>query len=262
MSSFAELVAECRRQPPLVALVLGSGFGILAERLQGALAVSYLSLAELGAPSVPGHDGVLLLAEWGGQRSLVFSGRLHYFEGHPWRRVEQPVLLARDLGAKILLLTNAAGGIRDDLTPGSLMALRDHLDWTQPFAGRHSGPGQCPRPYSARLLGKLRDAAKTLGIALTDGVYAQVTGPSYETKAEIRALRSIGADAVGMSTAHEISRAQELGMECAALSCITNRAAGLGEGPINHEEVLASAATQGDRLAQLLEAFLQHLPRP
>ncbi|MCI0638566.1 MAG: purine-nucleoside phosphorylase [Gemmataceae bacterium] len=258
MSSFAELVAECRRQPPLVALVLGSGLGTLAEPLKDALAVSYSSLAELGSTSVPGHHGVLLLAEWGGLRSLVYSGRLHYYEGHPWRRVEQPVLLARDLGAKILLLTNAAGGIRGDLTPGSLMALRGHLDWTQPTAWRQSSPDKSP--YSARLLSKLHDVATELGIGLSDGVYAQVTGPSYETKAEIRALRSIGADAVGMSTAREINRAIELGMECAALSCITNRAAGLGDGPIHHEEVLASAATQRDRLARLLETFLQHLP--
>jgi purine-nucleoside phosphorylase len=160
----------------------------------------------------------------------------------------------------VLVATNAAGGIGDGLGPGSLMALGDHIDWTRPYWWRHAGPGGLgparPSPYSPRLLGLLAEAAESLRLELRRGTYAAVTGPSYETPAEIRALRACGADAVGMSTAREVGAAWEEGMECAGLSCITNRAAGLGAGPVHHGEVLVTAAAQADRLAGLLERFL------
>jgi purine-nucleoside phosphorylase len=170
------------------------------------------------------------------------------------------VQTAAFLGARILLLTNAAGGIHEALFPGSLMALRDHIEWTRPSSWRHPGPGGLgparPSPYSPRLLERLNQAARQLGIVLHQGVYAAVTGPSYETPAEIRALKTWGADAVGMSTAREVQMGSELGLECAAVSCITNRAAGLSQGPIHHGEVLTTAAQQREPLARLLEAFL------
>jgi purine-nucleoside phosphorylase len=159
-----------------------------------------------------------------------------------------------------LLLTNAAGGIRDDLGPGSLMALTDHIDWTRPFAWRHSGPGGLgsprPSPYSPHLRESLTRTAESLDMRLTEGVYAQMTGPCYETPAEIRALRSCGADAVGMSTGREAARGAALGMECVAVSCICNRAAGLSEALIHHEEVLAIGKRLREKLAGLIERFL------
>lgn len=243
-----------RRRRPRIALILGSGLGHLADRLTDAIELPFGQVPELEAPSIPGHRGAVLLGEWAGQAVLIFAGRLHAYEGHPWRRVAQPVRIARELGAETLLVTNAAGGIRADLSPGNLMAIHDHIEWTRPDCWRQ--PPR-PSPYSPRLVEQLRQAALRLGFPLPSGVYAQVTGPSYETPAEIRALRAWGADAVGMSTAREVQAGCDLGMTCAAVSCITNKAAGLSPGPINHEEVLATAAMQRERLAGLVEGFLQ-----
>jgi purine-nucleoside phosphorylase len=172
----------------------------------------------------------------------------------------EPVRIAASLGARLLILTNAAGGIHDSLAPESLMAIRDHIQWTRPYCWREAGPGGIgparPSPYSARLLALLTAAARNLGVELKQGIYAAVTGPCYETPAEILALKKWGADAVGMSTAREVEKGCELGLECAAISCITNRAAGLGDGPINHKEVLTAAAAKSDRLADLLENLI------
>ncbi len=252
-SALHEHRTACR---PRVALILGSGLGHLADRLTDAIALPFREVPELESPSIPGHRGALLLGEWAGQAVLMFAGRLHGYEGHPWRRVVQPVRIARELGAEVLLVTNAAGGIRADLEPGDLMILRDHIDWTRPDGWRQ--PAR-PSPYCAATHRALEQAASRLGWTLATGVYAQVTGPCYETPAEIRALRSCGADAVGMSTGREVQTGCELGMACAALSCITNKAAGLSAGPIHHEEVLTTAATQRERLAQLVEGFLVYV---
>ena len=255
-SDMSTLAEAALRDPPRVALVLGSGLGDLAERLTDAVAVPFGGIPGLAAPTVAGHSGRLLLGGWAGRRVLLFAGRLHFYEGHPWRSVVEPIHLMRRLGAKIVLLTNAVGGIRGDLGPGSLVALRDHFDWTRPNCWKRPGPGEQPSPYSPRLLKVLDQAARGLGFSLPTGVYAQVTGPCYETPAEVRALRIRGADVVGMSTSREIRVACDLGLECAAISCVCNKAAGLADGPIHHAEVLDRAAEMRTRLTELIEAFL------
>lgn len=250
--------------PPQVAFVLGSGMGQVARRLERTLTIPFLDIPGLAATSVVGHAGVLTLGNWAGQRVLIFEGRLHYYEGHPWRSVVLPVQTAAFLGAKVLVLTNAAGGIHPALEPGSLMAILDHVEWNRQHFWRQPGPGGLGEarssPYSPRLLQLLSQAAAAGGQQLCQGVYAAVTGPNYETPAEIRALQSCGVDAVGMSTSREVLAGQEVGLECVALSCITNRAAGLNTDPICHEEVLRTAAAQSDPLADLLERFLHLLP--
>jgi purine-nucleoside phosphorylase len=258
--SFARFVERAQALPVDAAIVLGSGMSGLADRCHLVLRLPFAEVPGLSATSVVGHTGCLTLGEWGGKRVLLFEGRLHYYEGHPWRSVTQPIQIAHFLGARILLLTNAAGGIHDTLGPGSLMAIRDHIEWTRPYCWCDAGPGSSrPAPYSPRLLQVLTEAGRGLGFKLPPGVYAAVTGPCYETPAEIRALKIWGADAVGMSTAREIQAGHDLGLECAAVSCITNRAAGLSPAPINHEEVLATAAAQTERLSDLLEGCLQRL---
>jgi purine-nucleoside phosphorylase len=251
---FAAFAEAARAVRPDVALVLGSGLGS-AARLCGACAVPFAEVPGLPAAAVAGHRGRLALGEWAGRRVLVFEGRVHFYEGHSWRDVTAPVRTAALLGARVLLLTNAAGGIRDDLGPGSLMAVRDHIDLTRPYCWRQSESSL----YSPRLLDLLDEAAGAAGVVLGRGVYAMVTGPCYETPAEVRALRACGADAVGMSTAREARAACDAGLECAAVSCITNRAAGLGAGPLSHEDVLTTAAAQNERLADLLEEFLRRV---
>jgi purine-nucleoside phosphorylase len=228
----------------------------VAESLRKPLTVPFAAVPGLPAASVHGHRGCLSLGDWAGVRVLVFAGRLHRYEGHPWEDVTRPIRLAAELGARVALLTNAAGGIRDNLDPGSLMALRDHIDWTRPRWWRQQGPAR-PSPYSSRLREVLTRSASAAGVVLHQGVYGAVTGPCYETPAEVRALRACGADAVGMSTAREVEAGAAAGLECAAVSCITNRAAGLSAAPLNHEEVLATAAAQRGRLTALLTAFLR-----
>jgi purine-nucleoside phosphorylase len=244
-----------RERPPQIALILGSGLSHLSSNVAVEQSVPFAEITGLAAPTVAYHRGLVTLGEWAGQRVLIFEGRLHYYEGHPWDRVELLPRVAAALGAKQILLTNAAGGIHPHLLPGSFLAIRDHLEWNHAYCWRTVQPS----PYSPRLLNLIAQAAERLGISLLQGTYASVTGPSYETPAEIRALRTCGADAVGMSTTREGLRARALGMEVAALSCITNRAAGLSEGPITHEEVARIAQEQGQRLATLIEAFVRAL---
>jgi purine-nucleoside phosphorylase len=257
--TFAELVALARAKPPLAGVVLGSGLGPLVDRVNPLRSVPFAAVPGLEATSVVGHRGRLVLGDWAGQRVLVFDGRLHYYECGDWQRVAAPVHTARSLGARIWLTTNAAGGIHEALLPGHLMVLSRHLEWTRPGCWRPAADIDPGSPYSPKLRQRLHEAGKQRGIELHEGVYAAVTGPCYETPAEIRALRNCGADAVGMSTAREVQTAHDLGLECAAISLITNRAAGLSSGPINHDEVLATALVQADRLADLIETFLAGL---
>jgi purine-nucleoside phosphorylase len=256
---FDALAAACGADPPWAVLVLGSGLGEAVARVRVAHRVPYARVPGLAAATVPGHRGFLTLGDWVGRRLLILEGRLHYYEGHPWSAVVQPVRIAGALGARVALLTNAAGGIGDHLGLGSLMALRDHFEWNRPYPWRHPGPGGLgpprPSPYSPRLLERLARAAQELNIDLPAGIYAPVTGPCYETPAEVRALRACGADAVGMSTTREAEVAALAGLECAGLSCITNRAAGRNSGPLRHDEVLAGAAAQARRVTDLLERF-------
>jgi purine-nucleoside phosphorylase len=260
---FAALEESCRKEPPRVVFVLGSGMGPVARRVRVVLSVPFAEIPGLPAASVHGHKGCLTLGDWAGRRVLVYEGRLHYYEGHTCKTVMLPVRTAASLGAGVAVLTNAAGGIAEALNPGSLMAITDHIECNRPNWWRDPGPGGIgparPSPYSARLLECLLRAAGRAGIALHRGVYAAVTGPCYETPAEIRALKAWGADAVGMSTAREVRAGHDAGVECAAVSCITNRAAGLSGQPLNHEEVLAMAATQAEQIAELLEQFLAEL---
>jgi purine-nucleoside phosphorylase len=259
-SVFTEFAAAVRATGAEVALVLGSGMGAVAHRVQPIQVIPFGDIPGMTATTVAGHSGQLTFGRWAGRRVLLFEGRLHFYEGHPWDKVIVPVQTAVALGARALLLTNAAGGIHDALGPGSLMIIRDHIEWTRPYCWRLPGPGGIgparPSPYSLRLVNLLARAAQGVGTELLQGVYAQLTGPCYETPAEIRALRTWGADAVGMSTAREIQAGADGGMECAAISCITNKAAGLSGAPLNHGEVLATAAAQSQRLAELLEGLI------
>jgi purine-nucleoside phosphorylase len=259
-TAFADLQAAARSSPPTVAVILGSGMGPIAQHGRWQQTVSFAEVPGLAVSSVQGHRGGLSLGDWAGRRVLLFEGRLHRYEGHSWDTVVAPVQIAKQLGVRVLLLTNAAGGIHEALAPGSLLAIRDHLEWTRHHSWRLPGPGGLgpdrPSPYSKRLLAVLVQVARDRNIRLHSGTYGAVTGPCYETPAEIRALRTWGADAVGMSTAREAQAGHDLGMECAAVSCITNRAAGLSSGPLSHEEVLQTAAAQADELSNLLEGFL------
>jgi purine-nucleoside phosphorylase len=259
MTPFDTFTAAVRAHGPRAAVVLGSGLGAVPHRFTEITSIPFADVPGLAAVSVQGHSGAIALGHCAGVPLLVFRGRLHFYEGHSWDRVAAPVRLMACWGVKTLILTNAAGGIHDRLNPGDLMVLRDHL-WLQTpqaFVGRIAHPSYERSLYSPRLINLLQFAEP--GRELLAGVYAAVTGPCYETPAEIRALQAMGADAVGMSTAFEAQTAAELGMEVAAISCITNKAAGRTCGTLDHKEVLANAGRPAERISDLLETILPRL---
>jgi purine-nucleoside phosphorylase len=252
MCAFQRLTHECAAHRPHAFVVLGSGMGSLVGQFTTLAEASFGEVPGLPPAMVEGHKGRLVLGRRNGKGVLLSQGRLHYYEGHPWEVVIRPVQIASELGIKVVILTNAAGGIREDLVPGTLMPIRAHLEWNRPFPWRQ--PVR-PSPYSKRLLALIGEA----GHGTAPGVYASVTGPNYETPAEIRAVRSQAADVVGMSTTREALAAAEAGMEVAAVSLVTNRAAGLSAVPLDHEEVMAVGRQAADRLGVLIDALLARL---
>jgi len=262
-TKYLEMQRMVRLRPPLCAFVLGSGLSSIADGWRCLHSLSFDEIPGMPPPSVAGHRGQLGLFESAGQSVLVFQGRLHFYEGYPWEIVEKPVGIAADLGVRVFILTNASGGIGPRQHAGSLMAIRDQIAAMRPHWWKSPGRGglgpELPSPYSARLLQLLLDSARDSNLDLSDGVYAGVTGPSYETPAEIRALQSLGADAVGMSTVHEARIAHSLGMEVAGISCVANRAAGLSSSALSHADVLATVKSTSLQVATLLQSLLNRL---
>lgn len=256
MMEFANFTSLIQHHRPTVAVVLGSGLGSVPHHFTELATLPFAAVPGMVAPSVHGHSGAIALGQCAGKALLVFRGRLHYYEGHPWERVSTPIRLAHQWGVRTLILTNAAGGIHEHLNPGDLMLLRDHLFWQRPNAWQAT---PAPTPYTPRLWQKVKAAEQAAGRTLMEGVYLAVTGPCYETPAEIRAFRTLGADAVGMSTAFEALSAQALGMECLGISSITNKAAGLAPGVLDHHDVLANAHRPAFRISELLERLLGEL---
>lgn len=253
MPAFAAFAAAARTLAPRAAVVLGSGLGDVLTAFREHTSVGFGDIPGLVPPTVSGHGGRLAVGAWGGVPALVFFGRLHFYEGHPWDVVCGPARVAAELGARAFLQTNAVGGIHPSLGPGSLMAVSAHLTLFGPAAWRELSRAA---PYSPRLLAALTAHEAAAGRELLVGTYAALTGPSYETPAEIRALKELGADVVGMSTAREAEAAAGFGMEPAAVSCITNHAAGISATPLDHAEVVRNAKLAAARLATLLGAVV------
>ncbi len=248
---------------PGIALVLGSGLGALAEGIVDPVVVPYSELAGFRQPTVPGHSGRLLIGDLDGVGVACLQGRFHAYEGYSGADIAVPVRALREIGCHTLILTNAAGSLRRSMGPGSLMMITDHINWAgvNPLFGPNGdvlGPRFCDmtQAYDPQLQRKLRSAAMAAGIPLFEGVYLMYPGPSFETPAEIRAFAALGADATGMSTVPETLVAKHCGMRVAAISVITNLAAGIGERGLSHEQTLASAVAASDRLARLLSRFL------
>ncbi len=253
------IVARTEARPRL-AVILGSGFRAFEKRLEVETAMDYGDIPGLGDPSVPGHAGRLLVGRVAHEPVLVFSGRLHYYEGHSLWEATLPIRIAAVLGIKQILLTNAAGGINHGYRRGDFMVLEDHLNFmgANPLRGVGDVDGRfvdLSRVYDPALGQLLLDAARGAEARCHSGVYLAVSGPSYETPAEIRAFERMGADAVGMSTAPEAIVARYRGMRVAGLSMITNPAAGRSEEPITHQEVLEVGRRSGEQAARIIEAF-------
>ncbi|MGZ4718645.1 MAG: purine-nucleoside phosphorylase [Acidimicrobiales bacterium] len=240
-----------------VAVVLGSGLGAFADALDDATRFPMTDLPGFPRASVAGHAGEIVIGRLGGHHVLVLAGRVHLYEGRTVHEVCHGVRVAAQAGAPAVVLTNAAGGIRDDLAVGSLVRVSDHvnLSGANPLAGAHDGPQPTFVDMSAAYDPELRALAETVLPGLAEGVYASLPGPTYETPAEIRMLAAIGADLVGMSTACEAIALRHLGVRVAGVSLVTNRAAGLGE-PLSHEEVTAVGRAAADDIVAFLSAYL------
>lgn len=265
------LVAAVRSRTdlvPRVGMVLGSGLGSLAQDLDAPVSIPFEELPGWPVATAPGHAGRLLLGRLEGVPVVVLQGRFHLYEGNDAGLVVQPVLLFRRLGAEIVILTNAAGGVNPAYGPGTLMVITDHLNLTgrTPLLGANAD-GIGPRfpdmtdVWSPRLRAGLHAAAGDEGVTLEDGVYAGLLGPSYETPAEVRMLRGLGADSVGMSTVLEAIAARWAGLEVCGVSLVTNAGAGYSGQPLTHEEVLAAGAEAGPRLARVLRRLIGQLDR-
>ena len=251
---------------PDLGIVLGSGLGDFATRLTDAVSTSYAEIPGWPASAVIGHAGRLVVGTLAGRRVAALSGRAHIYEGHDFRTVTFATRVLGLLGVRTLVLTNAAGGINKTFTPGTLMLIEDHINLMggNPLTGRNDdrfGPRfpDMTDVYSPRLRAKADDAAQAIGLRLARGVYVALHGPSYETPAEIRFLRTIGADAVGMSTVPEAIAARHMGVEVLGISCITNAAAGVLPQPLDHNEVMAVASRVKGEFSALLEGIIERL---
>ena len=265
----AALAAAVREHTPLVpevGIVLGSGLGGLADDLEDAVAIPFAELPGWPAATAPGHAGRLLLGGLGGRPVVMLQGRFHLYEGNDPGLVIQPVLLFGALGARIVVLTNAAGGLDPSFGPGTLMVMTDHINLTgrSPLIGPNAdemGPrfADLTDAWSPRLRRRLHAAAVAEGVDVREGVYVGLIGPTYETPAEVRMLAGLGGDAVGMSTVLECIAARWIGLEVCGVSLVTNAGAGYTGEPLSHEEVLESGAEAGPRLARVIRRFVADL---
>jgi len=266
LAALERTVRERTDLRPRVGLVLGSGLGGLADSLELEISIPFEEMPGWPDTTAPGHAGKLLFGRMSGVPVVMQQGRFHLYEGHSAGFVVQPVLLMGKLGARAVVLTNAAGGVNPEFGAGTLMAITDHINMTgtSPLVGQNAGEIGPRFPdmtgvWDAELRLGLHAAAEAEGVALADGVYACLMGPSYETPAEVRMLAHLGADAVGMSTALEAVAARWAGLKVCGVSLVTNPGAGLSGAELSHAEVLASAEAAGPRLARILARFIGEL---
>jgi purine-nucleoside phosphorylase len=258
--------ARIRDLRPEIAIILGSGLGELANQFEDAVRIPFADVPGFPVATVAGHAGALVAGTLGGKNVIALAGRLHMYEGHPPALAAFPVRVMRELGAGILFVSNAAGAVRPDFQPGDLMIITDHLNlsFTNPLTGPvQEGDERFPdmsAAYDPELRATLLECGNKLSIPLREGVYACLSGPSFETPAEVRMLGILGADAVGMSTVPEVIVARAMGMRVAGMSCITNAASGTSDAPVLHKDVLDVTARSATRFQSLVRAFVTELP--
>lgn len=247
---------------PTIALILGSGLGSLADELEEPLVVPFAEIPGFPPATVAGHLGRLVAGRLEGREVIALAGRFHIYEGHSADTAALPVRVIAALGARTLFVSNAAGGVNRSFRAGDLMLIHDHINlmWRNPLIGPvRAGEERFPDmsdPYDRALLRILRSCAEQLRLAVVEGVYAGLTGPAYETPAEVRMLERLGADAVGMSTVPEVIAARALGLRVAGVSCISNPAAGLSAVPLSHDDVLETTARVRDDFVRLVRCFV------
>jgi len=262
-SAAAEFVLARTELRPRIAIVLGSGLGAFAEQLEAPTAISFAQIPHFPRSTVPGHSGKLVIGKVAGVPVAVMQGRVHAYEGYSSEEVTFPVRVLGRMGVTMLVLTNAAGGINDALKRGQLVLIADHINLSgrNPVAGPQDerlGPRffDMSEAYSSRLRLLAIEAARSMEFRLYEAVYLSLLGPSFETPAEIRAFRTMGADLVGMSTVQETIVARQMGIEVLGISCVTNLAAGIQAEPLSHEEVMETGRAVEAQLAGLLRRLV------
>ena len=248
---------------PTIGLVLGSGLGDYADTLENAIRIPYSEIPNFPVPTIPGHSGALVFGKKCGQDVVVMQGRIHYYEGLPQQEITLPIRVLAALGVKTVVLSNACGGVNLNFEPGDLMLISDHINFSgaNPLIGPNLdkfGPRfpDMSDLYTASLRKAIRQKAELSGLSLQEGVYAMYSGPNYETPAEIRMFRTLGADAVGMSTVPEALVAGHCGLQVVGVSCITNMAAGVLPVKLNHAEVTETANRVSQKFRKLIDLIL------
>lgn len=259
----ADFISKHLSESPKVGLILGSGLNDLAEEIQSPSFIPYKEIPHFPSSTAPGHKGRLVMGSLQGRQVITMQGRFHHYEGYDMKTIAFPIRVMKLLGVETIIVTNAAGGVNTSFNPGDLMLIKDHIK----FGGGHPliGPNDSEfgvrfpdmsKAYTPELQVKVKKAAADLGIKLQEGVYTYLTGPCYETPAEIRMLRILGADAVGMSTVPEVITASHAGMKVVGISCISNMAAGILDQPITEEEVIEAGQMVKGTFARLLKEII------
>lgn len=269
MNHYDEIVKYLEKKvnfKPEIGIILGSGLGILAKEISEPVIVPYKEIPHFPVSTVSGHEGQFVIGYLGGKPVICMQGRFHYYEGYGLQQVTLPVRVMKKMGVSTLIVTNAAGGVNESFVPGDLMVIEDHVNLlgANPLSGANDdsfGPrfSDMSEAYDEKLRELAFSAAKELDVEIKKGVYAALSGPSYETPAEIRYLRVIGVDAVGMSTVPEVIVASHAGMRVLGISCITNMAAGILKAKLNHQEVMDTANLIKEKFATLVKTIVERL---
>ncbi|OEF97233.1 purine-nucleoside phosphorylase [Vulcanibacillus modesticaldus] len=251
---------------PEIGLILGSGLGVLADEIEDAIKISYHDIPHFPVSTVEGHKGQLVIGRLSGKNVIAMQGRFHYYEGYSLKEVTFPVRVMKALGVEKLIVTNAAGGVNTSFEPGDLMIITDHINFMfdNPLMGPNDNELGVRFPdmsevYSQKLIEIAKNSAKDLDIEIKEGVYTAFTGPSYETPAEIKMIRTIGGDAVGMSTVPEAMVARHSSMDVLGISCITNMAAGILPQPLSHDEVIETTNLVQAKFLSLVREIVSNL---
>ena len=262
-----DFIAEKCQKAPRIGMILGSGLGVMADEVENPVVIPYAAIPHFPLSTVEGHAGELVIGLLSGKQVVMMKGRFHFYEGYSASLIAFPIRVLRGLGVEKLIVTNAAGGVNKSFVPGDLMLITDHINLagTNPLIGRNDerlGPRfpDMSNAYNSEMMDLAEKAADNQSLTLQRGVYAWFTGPNYETPAEIRMSRILGADAIGMSTVPEVLVAVHSGIQVLGISCITNMAAGILDQPLSHTEVMETAKKVETRFKQLIRDITAQLP--
>lgn len=262
----ADFILSKSKYKPQIGLILGSGLGAIADQIEDAEYYSYNELPNFPVSTVEGHAGRLVIGKFQGKEVVAMQGRFHFYEGYNMSQVTFPVRVMKLIGVETVIVTNAAGAVNTSYKPGDLVLINDHINFsgTNPLIGGNLSDFGTRFPdmseaYNKELRAKVREIANGLGIELKDGVYAMFTGPTYETPAEVKMARIMGADAVGMSTVPEVIIANHSGMKVIGISCMTNMAAGILEQPLNHQEVMETSEMVREKFINLMTNVIKEV---